>query len=71
MNHFNKNISAVKIYWRKRLVEMDGKKVASYNPENDEWVFHKSAKLVESKVKDSMDLWLSKREAKDPPSESE
>ena len=71
MAQFKKNVNAVKIYWRKRLVEMDGKKVASYNHENDEWVFYKSAKLVESKVKDSMDLWLSKRETNDPPSESE
>jgi hypothetical protein len=71
MAQFKKNVNAVKIYWRKRLVEMDGKKVASYNHENDEWVFYKSAKLVEPKVKDSMELWLSKRETNDPPSESE
>ena len=71
MKHFHKDVKSVKIYWRKRLVEMDGKKVASYNQEKDEWVFYKSAKSVESKVKDSMDLWLSKRETNDPPSESE
>ena len=71
VKHFNKNLHAVKIYWRKRVVEMEGKKVASYNQETDEWVLYKSAKLVESKVKDSMDLWLSKREKNDPPSESE
>ena len=71
MAQFKKDVHAVKIYWRKRLVEMDGRKVASYNHENDEWVFYKSAKLVESKVKDSMELWLSKRETNDPPSESE
>ena len=71
VKHFNKNLDAVKIYWRKRVVEMEGKKVASYNQETGEWVLYKSAKLVESKVKDSMDLWLSKREKNDPPSESE
>ena len=71
MEHFKKNINAVEIYLRTRIVEMDGKKVASCNQETDEWLLYKSATLVESKVKDSMDLWLSKREAKDPPSESE
>jgi ribosomal protein L11 len=71
MKHFNKNISAVKIYWRKRIVEMDGKKVASYDSGTDTWMFYKSAKLVETKVEESMDNWLSKRERTDPPSESE
>ena len=51
-------------------VEMDGKKVALYKHESDEWVFYKSAKLVELKVKESMDQWLSKRNTSDPPSES-
>ena len=71
MKHYNKNVNAVKIYWRKRLVEMEGKKVASYSHESDSWVFYKSAKIVEPKVKESMDLWLAKREKTDPPSESE
>ena len=71
MKHFNKNISAVKIYWRKRIVETDEKKVASYDSGNDTWMFYKSAKLVETKVEESMDNWLSKRERTDPPSESE
>jgi hypothetical protein len=72
MKHFNKkNISAVKISWRKRIVEMDGKKVASYDSGTDTWMFYKSAKLVETKVEESMDNWLSKRERTDPPSESE
>ena len=50
---------------------MNGRKVASYDPENDTWSYHKSAKVVETKVEQSMQAWLAKRERADAPSESD
>ena len=69
MLHFNKPVSDIKINWRRRFVEMGGKKVAYYDAGT--WVFHKSAKVIETKVNEAMEKWTSERETTDPPSESE
>ena len=50
---------------------MDDKKVGSYDSGTEVWTFYKSVKLVEAKVKESTDKWVSEREKTDPPSESE
>ena len=69
MDHFQKGVKDVKINWRRRDIEMGNKKVAAY--ENDSWSFHKSAKIVEPKVNESMAKWLSERDSAAPPSESD
>ena len=69
MSFFNKPVSDIKINWRRRFVEMGGKKVASYDAGT--WVFHKSARVIEIKVNEAMEKWTSERETTDPPSESE
>ena len=71
MKQFNKNKEDIKIFWRRRYVEMNGKKVASYHLETDAWSYHKSAKMVEGKVEESMQAWFAKRERADAPSESD
>ena len=71
MTQFNKNKEDIKILWRRRYVEIHGKKVDSYDAETETWCYHKSAKTVEGKVEQSMKAWLAKREHAEPTSESD
>ena len=71
MAQLRKTKEEVKIVWRRRYVEVNGRKVASYNADDGSWTYHKSAKLVEAKVTESMETWLAKRAQTDAVSESD
>ena len=71
MAQLRKTKEEVKIVWRRRYVEVNGRKVASYNAGDGSWTYHKTAKLVEAKVTESMETWLAKREQTDAVSESD
>ena len=71
MAQFKKKKEDIKILWRRRYVEMNGKKVASYDSETETWIYHRSAKAVEGKVEESMQAWLADREHAEPTSESD
>ena len=69
MSHYNKTKENIKINWRKRYVEMNGKKVASLA--NGTWSYHKTMKPVEQLVEASINAWMESRDSADPPSESD
>ena len=69
MEHYNKASSQVQIHWKKQIVEMDGKKVVSF--ENGVWKYSKSVHVVKDKIEEAIISWVQKRETPEPPSESE
>ena len=69
MGHYNKTAEDIKINWRKRYVEMNSKKVASFA--NGTWSYHKTMKPVEKLVETSINAWTESRASADPASASD
>ena len=64
-----KDKSEVKIHWDKKMIEVNGKKVAWHT--GGEWKYTKLTKTIQDAVNKSVERWVAKRTKQDPPTDSD